>query len=69
MDCEAFIAGIDPEAYDWAHVHLASLLMQQSRHSDGHVFSKGESVYPFDEQLAAASAAEMSARLDGAQSR
>lgn len=63
MDCEVFIGDLDPEAYKWAQAHLTALLKQQHRHPDGRICSRGETVYSFDEQLAAASEAEMSARL------
>lgn len=62
-DVEAFDARIDKCAYGWGKAHLLYVRKQQSRYKDGHIFSKGATRFSNDEQFAAASMAEIVARL------
>jgi hypothetical protein len=55
--------GVDAESYGFARAHLLYTLKQQARHSDGRVFSAGETRFTEEEQFAAASFSEMVARL------
>ena len=50
-------------AYGFCRADLLFTLRQQGRHSDGHIFNGGETRFTDDEQLAAASLAEMVSRL------
>ena len=63
MDVEVFAARVDWRSYYWADKHLSYVIRQQSRYRDRHVFSSGSTGYPSDEQFAAATAAEIAARL------
>ncbi len=63
MDVEVFDASMDWRAYFWALQHLKYTIKQQNRYRDRHVFSRGASAYPIDEQFAAATAAEIATRL------
>jgi hypothetical protein len=63
MDVEVFAAGLDWRSYSWATQHMNYVLKQQSRYSDRHIFPRGTTRYPGDEQFAAVTAAEIAARL------
>jgi len=63
MDVEVFASQLDWRSYNWAQQHLLYVLKQQSRYGDRHIFPKGATSYPSDEQFAAVTAAEISARL------
>jgi hypothetical protein len=58
MDVVAFTDNIDSRAYQWARQHSLYTLRQQARHSDGRIFSSGETKFAEEEQYAAASLAE-----------
>lgn len=63
MDVEVWALHADGAAYEFARMHLLATLAQQARHSDSRMFAAGESKFPEEEQFAAASCAEMVARL------
>jgi hypothetical protein len=63
MDVEMWALHADGAAYEFARLHLLATLAQQARHPDSRMFSVGESTLPEEEQFAAASCAEMVARL------
>jgi hypothetical protein len=63
MDVEIWALHADGAAYEFARLHLLATLAQQARHRDGRMFAAGESTFPEEEQFAAASCAEIVARL------
>jgi len=63
MDVEAFATKTDSMAYAWAKTHMLYTLRQQNRQKDRHIFSRGQTWFPEDEQFAACTAAEMAYRL------
>jgi hypothetical protein len=58
MDVAMFVSGHD-YAFPWAKRHIRYVLAQQARHSNGRIFSNGETRFTEEEQYGAACAADM----------